>query len=235
MAIRGARAAFMLFGIAALLFAAAQCTNLPWRAYRSLARVPGSFSGSPSHVLVMGGSGIPGESGLMRTYYGAQAAARYPDAEVLVALPRDAAHSDASRNYLGELRLRGVRPKRLRLLDGGNNTREQALRLAAELGRWTNGRPRVLIVTSPEHVRRTAASLRRTCNAELAAYPAFPLSIEDPDLNHVAAAAPTATAEAGSSGLALRFRYQLWANMRYSCDALREGAALAYYRVRGWI
>lgn len=234
-ACRVTRVALILLGSAALLFAAAQFTNLPWRAYRSLAHVAHSFSGPPSHILVMGGSGIPGESGLMRTYYGARAAARYPDAEVLVALPRDAGHSDASRSYLGELRLRGVRPNRLRILDGGDNTREQAQRLAAELNRWTDGRPRVLIVTSPEHVRRTAASVRRICDAELAAYPAFPLSIEDPALNRVAADEPTAKAEDAPAGLALHFRYQLWANLRYTCEALREGAALAYYRLRGWI
>ncbi len=234
-AIRTVRAALMLLGGVALLLVAAQFTNLPWRAYRSLARVEVPFTGPPSHILLMGGSGIPGESALMRTYYAAYAAAQHPAAEVLVALPRAAAQSDASRNYLDELRLRGAAPERLRILADGNNTREQALRLAAELGQWTNGRPRVLIVTSPEHVRRTAASIRRTCQAELAALPAFPLSLEDPDLTPRVAPGPHRSAEAAPAGFGVHIRYNLWANLRYSCDALREGAALLYYRLRGWI
>ena len=52
--------ALALAGVAALLFAATLFTNLPWRAYRSLAQLPAPAAGAPSHVLVMGGSGIPG-------------------------------------------------------------------------------------------------------------------------------------------------------------------------------
>ena len=177
--------ALLLLGFLALLFFAAQFTRLPWRAYKSLFSAPTALDHpGPTHILIMGGSGIPGESGLTRTYYGAQAAAQYPDATVLVAMPFSAAQSDASRAYLDELKLRGVSAGRMHILDGGHNTREQAVRLAETLVDCTN-EVRVLIVTDAEHIRRTAACIREACKEEgvkilLGALPAEPFSIEDP-------------------------------------------------------
>ena len=227
-------------GICALLLAGAQFTNLPWRVYKHLFTLSAPCPGSPSHILVMGGSGIPGETGLMRTFYAAQAARRHPGAELLVAMPLDATASEASRAYVDELRLRGVDGARIHILDRGRNTREQALRLAEYLAAWTNPPARVLIVTSPEHVRRTAACIRKTCAAQIDALPAQPLSIEDPlpwtaaelDAGGRATAIRAAVPDIGAS---LHLRYNLWANLRYTQESLREGAALLYYRLRGWI
>lgn len=239
------RAAAFLFGLVALLFAAAQFTPYPWRLYKSLSRIPGgSDGGTPTHVLVMGGSGIPGESGLSRTFFGAQAARLHRQAEVLVALPLDTNRSFASKAYVDELRLRGVPAKRLRVLDGGRNTREQAMRLAERLAGRTNDAG-VLIVTSPDHVRRTAACLRKACAdahvpVRLQALPAFPLSIEDP-LEYAAADldapghASAARAVVPDVGPSFVLRYNFWVNFGYSMGALREYAAMAYYRFRGWI
>jgi uncharacterized SAM-binding protein YcdF (DUF218 family) len=243
---RLARRAVWLAGGLALLAAAAQFTSLPWRAYRRLAECPNPSSRVPTHILVMGGSGIPGESGLMRTFYGAQAAGTHPDAEVWVAMPLEADASAASRAYLDELRLRGVAPERLRILPQGRNTREQALRLAARLGSETNSAV-VLIVSDPSHIRRTAASLRKAGVAHLAALPAHPLSIEDPlpwraaelEIHSCSAPAescpPAARRLVPDIGASLRLRYNLWANLDYSSQSLREYTALLYYRLRGWI
>jgi len=38
-------------------------------------------------IVLMGGSGMPGKSALMRTYYTAEAAHAHPDARVIIALP----------------------------------------------------------------------------------------------------------------------------------------------------
>ena len=238
-AFRLARGALAWIGLFALLFAAAQFTNLPWRAYRNLSLLPSPSLRPPTHILVMGGSGIPGPSGLMRTFYGAQAAALHPAASLLVAMPLDAAASDASRAYLGELLLRGVSPGRVRILPGGRNTREQALRLAELLGDQAPDAS-VLLVTTPEHVRRTAACLRRAGIPRVAALPAQALSIEDPlpwraaDLD-APGPAPVPRAAVPDIGSSLQLRYNLWSNLGYTLDALREYAALLYYRLRGWI
>ena len=234
--LRAARAALLGAGGLALLFAALQFTNLPWRIYKGLATVPDPCPDRPTHILVMGGSGIPGESGLMRTFYAAQAARQHPAAEVLVAMPLDATESDASRAYLDELRLRGVPPARMRILPRGRNTREQALRLAEHLAAGTDSPAHVLIVTSPEHVRRTAACLRKTCHAHLNAAPAHPFSIEDPLPWRAAELDDPGRAPAVPDvGFSLHLRYNVWANLYYTRQSLRELTALAYYRLRGWI
>ena len=186
----------------------------------------------------MGGSGIPGTSGLMRTFYAAQAAAQNPGADILVAMPRGAAQSAAARAYLDELQLRGVSGDRLRILDGGRNTREQALRLAEYLSD-RQASACILLVTDPEHIRRSAACIRKVCSAGLRALPAFPVSIEDPlpwravELD-AAGPAPAARRAVPDIGASLRLRYNLWANLGYTLYVGREAAALLYYRLRGW-
>ena len=238
------RGTLLLVGSLALLALAAQFTNLPWRAYRRLAEIPDPCTHRPSHILVMGGSGIPGESGLMRTFYAAQAARRHPDAQVLVALPLGVSQSDASRAYLEEIQLRGVPADRIRILAGGRNTREQALRLAETFAGQTN-RFHVLVVSAPEHIRRTAACIRKACatssaTVHLAAWPAHPISIEDPlpwraaDLD-APGTSPATQAIVPDIGSSLHLRYNLWSNLDYTFDALREYTALLYYRLRGWL
>ena len=241
---RLARAAFFLFGGLALLAVALQFTPYPGRSYRSLSVLPGGGGEPPTHILVMGGSGIPGESGLSRTFFGARAALLHRRAAVLIALPLGTNQSFASRAYVEELRLRGVPAKRIQVLDGGRNTREQALRLAERLADRTNAAC-VWIVTSPDHVRRTAACIRKACAdapfpVRLEALPAFPLSIEDPlefaaaelDAPGHASAARAVVPDVGSSFV---LRYNFWVNVGYSMGALREYAAMGYYRLRGWI
>jgi uncharacterized SAM-binding protein YcdF (DUF218 family) len=234
-----AHGALLLLGLLALLFASAQFTNLPWQAYKHLSELPSPSTAAPTHILVMGGSGIPGKSGLMRTFFGAQAARLHPDATVLIAMPLGTAQSDASRAYLDEIRLRGIPSDRIRILDGGRNTREQALRLAEHLGSRTNTAT-ILIVSDPEHIRRTAACLRRVGIPNLQALPTFALSIEDPlpwraaDLD-APGSAPAVRAAVPDIGSSLRLRYNLWTNLDYTLDALRERTALLYYRLRDWI
>lgn len=241
---RGVRALLLLLGLWVLLFTAAQFTNLPWRAYKNLSGVPDPASASPTHVLIMGGSGIPGESGLSRTFFGAEAARRNPQADVLIAMPLGTNESFASRAYFDELRLRGVPANRIRILAGGRNTREQALRLAET---FSKAPPpcRILIVTDPYHIRRTAACIRKAFadqkrDVQLDGLPVFALSIEDPleiiprDLD-VPGSAPASRGAAPSAGFSLRFRYDLWNNLSYTQAVLREYSALLYYRLRGWL
>jgi uncharacterized SAM-binding protein YcdF (DUF218 family) len=241
---RLARTVVFLLGLIFLLITAAQFTNLPWRAYRHLSEIPDPSTAPPAYILVMGGSGIPGESGLMRTFYAAQAATLHPDADVLVAMPLGTAQSEASRAYLDEIRLRGVPAERIRVLDGGRNTREQAIRLAEYLADRAHTSP-VLIVTDPEHIRRTAACIRKVgeemkLEIQLGALPAFTLSIEDPlpwravdlDSPGQASAGRAAVPDIGSS---FALRYNLWSNLGYSQDCFREASAMFYYRLRGWL
>jgi len=234
------RIALISVGLFALFFIAIQFTPLPWRAYKGLWDVPSSSTKPPTHILVMGGSGIPGESGLMRTFYAAQAAREHPNADLFIAMPLGAADSPASQAYRDEIQLRGISAERVHILEGGRNTREQALRLAELLAKETHATC-VLIVTSPEHTRRTAAAIRKTCDVPLRAFPAFPISLEDPlpwsatELDTPEPTSTTALIAVPDIGSSMRLRYTLWANLRYTHEAFREYAALFYYRLRGWI
>jgi len=233
------RGGLALLGMLALLYGAFLFSPYPWRIYKSLWAFPNPSILPPTHILVMGGSGIPGESGLMRTFYAAEAARENPEAELLIAMPLGAADSPASRAYFDEIHLRGIPAQRIRILEGGRNTREQAIRLAEVLAKETNATC-VLIVTSPEHTRRTAAAIRKTCDTPVQAFPAFPLSLEDPlpwsvEELDTPEPAPIARAVVPDIGSSMRLRYSLWTNLRYTHEALREYAALLYYRLRGWI
>ena len=233
-----------LLGMAALLLGALQFTNLPWLAYKRLADFPHPTPREPTLILLMGGGGIPGDSGLMRTYYAARAAERHPGARILVAMPFGTEQSYASRAYLDELHLRGVPPERTSILSGGTNTREQALRLAEHLGPGT-ATEAVLVVSDPSHIRRVAGSLRGAGIVHVAAMPAHPFSIEDsppwasladpalrPPSSQPAIPPPTPSS---STRISPRWRYDIWTHLGFSHKALREYVALAYYRLRGWI
>ena len=246
--IRTLRALLVLLGLLLLVGGAIQFTNLPWWLYDRLNHLPRPApEAPPSVILLMGGSGIPGDSGLMRTFYGAEAARLFPAAELLVAMPLDADESVASRAYLDELLLRGAAADHIRILPLGRNTREQALRLADWLA-TTPAPHRVLIVTDPEHVRRTAAAVRRACAdrqipVELTAMAADPVSLEDPlpwRAAELSTAPPAAPSRRGvpsvpDIGPTIHLRYNLWNNLNYSQRAFREYAALLYYRLQGWL
>ena len=173
------RALLIATGVISLCLFALQWTPCPWRAYEHLSNLPNPASAPPTHILLMGGSGIPGKSGLIRTYYAARAAAQYPDAGLVVAMPLDANDSDASAAYLHELRMRGVPPHQMRVMPGGRNTREQAIRLH-ELLDGEHAAASILIVSDPYHIRRTAACLRKVGLTQLSAMPSHAESIEDP-------------------------------------------------------
>ena len=44
---------------------------------------------APRYIVVLGGGGIPSDTGLMRTYYGAKHSLSFPNATVILALPAD--------------------------------------------------------------------------------------------------------------------------------------------------
>lgn len=239
-------------GLLVLLAAAALFSNWPWRAYKSLSAFPNPSHNKPDVLLLMGGSGIPGKSALMRTYYAAAAASLHPDASILVAMPLDAPASEAARAYLDELKLRGVPSDRASILPGGRNTREQALQLAARLGPDASSAT-VLVVTDPSHVRRTAGALRRAGIPNVAAMPAYDFSIEDsvppplraePEAASCSALPPEAQAvvapapEPNPEPMMGRFqilRYAFWTNLGYATESLREYAAIFAYWSRGWL
>ena len=227
-------------GAAAVVLSALQFTSFPWKAYSRLAEdgVRESEGWTPTHIFVLGGSGVPGESALMRLWYTAEAAREWPEAPVWMALPCDG--DSAARAYADELAFRGVEARRCAPRACGRNTREQAVALVQELEGAESAR--VLVVTSPEHVRRACATIRRAAQeagsaVEVRGKPAFNLSVDDPPpgegkVETEVAEESTPVSDLGSGQV---LRYNIWSNARYTLDATREHVALLYYRMRGWI
>lgn len=249
---RGLVGALACAGGAAAAVVALQFTQIPWKAYSILSRDGGVDAASagewvPSHILVLGGSGVPGESSLVRLWHAAEAAGKHPGAPVWMAVPCSggADGNPAAEAYAAELRLRGVVPERCAARACGNNTREQAVALVRDLAEGGDGAARILLVTSPEHVRRACLAVRRAAreagaDVEVRGLAAATLSLEDHGGEPTPPPpAPDSTAgEASgtpSSGMPAAIRYDFWNHARYSLDAARECTALLYYRARGWI
>lgn len=84
-------------------------TTVPFHLYYKLATysLPGKLP--PKAIVLLSGAGIPSESGLIRAYFTATLANKYPDATVIIAAPGDTsdAMSDPMQIF-NELTLRGV-------------------------------------------------------------------------------------------------------------------------------
>jgi uncharacterized SAM-binding protein YcdF (DUF218 family) len=223
-----------LAGIAFLSLVALCFTNVPWRAWNWLATDPARASIEPQYVVVLGGGGIPSESGLVRAYHAAQVARQFSRATLIVALPAEGdAVGAAAGKTRDELVLRGVAPGRIEMETGGRNTREQALNVKKLIdGRAENAG--VLIVTSPYHVRRALLAFRKAGFGNVAASAANSESI-DANMVYNAKDLGGAALPLPNVGSQLTLRYRLWNNAGYLLEFTREWCALAYYKRMGWI
>lgn len=77
----------ILAGLALLVLLTLCFTPVPWRIYRWLGTDSAALYAEPDYIVVLGGGGIPSESGLMRTYRAAEEGRRWPTARLIVALP----------------------------------------------------------------------------------------------------------------------------------------------------
>jgi uncharacterized SAM-binding protein YcdF (DUF218 family) len=199
-----------------LVWIALCCTRLPARAYQWLSEDPAQRRlRDPELIVVLGGGGIPSESGLLRCYFGAQAARTYPGARVLVSLPAD---GDPERSSVGRMRnelvMRGIDRARIDLEHDARSTHEQAEAVRALM----RDRPdtRILLVTSEFHIRRSLLAFRKA------------------GLDVGAEVVDTLAPEAGM-GAFTGVRYYFWYNLTNSIVLARELTAMVAYRLRGWI
>jgi len=229
-------ALFMLAGAGALGLLGLACTNIPYRVYCWRGADPAGFGGAPDFIVVRGGGGVPSESGLMRAYYGAQAGRRYPSTPLILAVPYEGElEGSAAGKMRTELILRGIAPERIRMESAGRNTREQVIKIRDMLG--SAGRTgAVLIVTSPNHMRRAVKTFGKAGFNRLAGLSTFGQDIElnlTYDARELGGRTNGVTLPAIEGNLFLR--YQFWNNLGTGLRCLQELVALAYYRWKGWI
>lgn len=221
-------------GIAFILLLALCFTSIPWSALEWLASDAEIPDDDPAYIVVLGGGGIPSESGLMRTYYAAEAGHRFPRARLIVALPEDGPIEGSPLGLMaGELILRGIEPSRILYESEGTNTRYQALMVKKMLEADGLASP-MLIVTSPEHMKRSLLAFRKVGFTRVAGYAAHAtaaggdLTYDEEDVGGGQAWTP-------SLGDRMLIRYGFWNHLGYLNRFVREICALTYYKVRGWI
>lgn len=216
--------------LALFLFAA---LGGPWPILRWLGTDPRPLAGEPDYIVMMGGGGIPSESGLMRAFRTAELASLFPRAKVVVAMPFEPGEGPGDVGGVArELMLRGVARDRLMQEGQGRHTREQAVRVR-EMLVGSREEPVVLVVTSPDHLRRSLLAFRKAGFARVHGSSVFSQALRA-DLAYGADSAgePDVVPALGRS---LLLRYRLWDNLELEARLLRELAALLYYRAHGWI
>jgi uncharacterized SAM-binding protein YcdF (DUF218 family) len=203
------------------------------------------LSGSPKTIVVLGGGGIPSDSGLLRTYYGARAADEHRRAIVIVSLP---AYGDPETSSVGRMRdelvMRGIPARRVWMEHASFNTHEQAVSIRHMLGERALDDP-ILVVTSSYHVRRAVLCFRKEGFTNVGGLPAFNVAAEDDVAEEDRVGTQVDRAPHVKAGVAmppgpwnrlfLNVRYGFWNNLEYSIRFARELVALAAYRLRGWV
>ncbi len=222
---------FLALGIIFFVLVILAFTTLPFWGYHWLGTSKSEITSEPKAIVLMGGGGMPSPSNLMRSWYAAHAWKQFKESELVIAVPGNLEDSTSTPMKIKhELILRGVKPTKINFENKGTNTRSQALNCSLSLK--TNDP--ILLITSPEHMRRSVLSFQKTGFEKVNALPAFPnaleakLDFEDDELGGNKTLSPDV-------GHNLSFRYQVWTHLKYEILILREFAAILYYKLRGWI
>ncbi|MBN1198264.1 MAG: YdcF family protein [Bacteroidales bacterium] len=220
-------------------------TSAPFWIRYNMATAKSGISVTPEYIIVLGGGGIPGESGLMRTYYGAITAAQFPTAKVIVTLPGDITDSLSSVNRMKqELIVRGVSPERILVEDSGANTRAEALMIRELILRdkitdtdtkapMHHSPFPILLITSPEHLYRAVLTFQKAGFRQVDGVPTFEQDLES-DLGF-SSRRLGGRAWVPDVGENITLRYRFWNYLQYEFIILREWVAIAYYWLMGWI
>ncbi|MDB3887440.1 YdcF family protein, partial [bacterium] len=217
-------------GILFILMLVLSFTSLPFWGYYYLSYPDKKLNKNPEYIVIMSGSGIPSESGLIRTFYGAEAANKFPAAKIVIAMPGKINDSTSTiQKTKEELILRGVLPQQILFENKGTNTRSQALYSKEIIPLNAN----ILIVTSPEHIYRTVKSFEKVGYRNCSGSAAF-------EKNNEASFAYKDDQFGGNTivpniGKNRQLRYQFWNHLKYEILICREYTAIAFYKLKGWI
>ncbi|WP_159518014.1 YdcF family protein [Sunxiuqinia indica] len=221
-------------GILFLIILGLSFTTVPYYAYHWLGTSLSEVKEKPAYIVMLGGGGMPSESNLMRAWFVVDAALQFPESKVIISIPGNLNDSlSTPKRVATDLIKRGISKDRILFEQHGTNTRWQALNLRLFHGRLLTQKP-LLIVTSPEHTRRSVLCFQKAGFTRVNALPAFEntleadLSFDDDKLGGNQLPIP-------NIGKSKSFRYQFWNHLKYEILIARELAALGYYKLRGWI
>ncbi len=226
---------YLIYSIAAffVLLIVMSFTTQPFWIYHWLGTSQSEMDEIPECIIVMGGSGMPSEEGLMRSYTSAQLAQQLPDAQIVIALPGDTLDSLSSVCLMKqELILRGIVAERISFESIGTNTRGQALELIQKNPGLQD--KQVAIVSSPEHMLRSILTFRKAGFEKVGGIPAFQQALEV-DFSYDDKKLGGRNEFFPHLGNNTQLRYQFWNHMKYEILIIREFTALAFYKLKGWV
>lgn len=245
---------YILFSFGCLFLILFICclTSAPFWTWYNLSTKHAGINRYPKVIIVLGGGGMPSESGLMRTWYAARIGNHFPRSKIIIALPGDTADSLSSVYQMKEeLILRGISGNRISFEALGTNTRAQALNIKklftiydlrfknsptpfspSPKGEGVGGRG-ILIITSPEHLYRAVRAFRKAGFLLVDGAPAFEIAIESElSFNDSLLGGKRWLPHIGKN---ITARYQFWTQLHYEQLILREWIAIVYYKLNGWI
>lgn len=206
-------------------------TSAPYWGYHWLGTSKSALNEAPQTIILLGGSGMPSQENLMRSWYVGEASKSFPEAKVIIAMPGELSDSSSTPQKMKtELMTRRIHSDLIGFENQGTNTRAQAVNC---MGLVKLQSP-ILIVTSPEHMRRAVLCFQKAGFERVNALPAFETAAEadfrfnDDELGGNTVLVPDV-------GQSMNMRYQVWNHLKYEILISREIFALAYYRLRGWI
>ena len=92
----------------------------------------------------------------------------------------------------------------------------------------------ILVISSPEHLRRSVKCFRKLGFYHVNGLPAFEKAIEA-DLFFVDKKLGGRKIPGTDVGSNLQVRYQFWTHLRYEVIVMREYLAIFYYKLKGWM
>lgn len=201
-------------------------TSIPFWAYYRLGQNPdGEIRLTHPHCVVMfGGAGMPSEDNLMRLYHTA-ALARHFEVPVVLVHPED---SLCQIEMTRLLRQGGI--DSILYMTEGANTRSQAVELLAAYPELVE--KQLIVVTSPEHIKRTVKCLNKVGFRNVIGKAAFPATV---DFDLSLKKQKLGGNEAIPSVESVKMRYTFFNYLKLEITCVREYFALAYYKIKGWI
>lgn len=231
---RALRVCFLSMGVLFLMVLILSFTTLPYWGYYWLGTSQSKITGKPDYIVLLGGGGMPSESSLMRTFFVHRAAVESPESRIVISIPGDPTDSlSTARLVTAELVLKGISPERILYEQTATNTRSEAIQLQ-QFNQEILTDKAILLVTSPEHMRRAVLVFKKAGFTKVNALPTFENAIEanlffeDDKLGGDKLLVP-------DIGDNTAVRYQFWNHLKYEILIAREMAALGYYWLRGWI
>ena len=219
---------FGIIGCFSFLILILSFTDIPFYAYYRLGTTNAKVTHPPNVIVILSGSGMPSPDGLIRAYYGVEAARRYTNAQIIIALPYGETDSlQPLKLMANELIVKGIDSSRIQFEPLGFNTRSQAMKIA-EMFPGNKQELSLVLITSPEHMYRAVKTFLKVGFAEVGGIPAFDKPIDAEKAKDIGK-----TGDIRIKNLSLR--YNMWSYIHYELLVIREYCAISYYRLKGWI